>query len=324
MPIRPTVLLIDPQAERLRDLGNRLAAEGYEVVPVADPFAPAASPRGWRRRSSSPPPTRWRPGSIPRRCSAARRRARWWCSGRAPARRRRCPRRWPSCPSAVSTLRRSPAVCSWCCSAASWARRRTPASPRWWATSPRCRLIELLRGLDAAGASGRIDLRGGSLLLQGAAGGRRRGRARRVGSRRSAAWAACTRGRSASSPASCRRRPGDRGGSRRPGARRHRGLARRVPGPRRPPGGGARPELLRHLLRAAPAAHPRRRPARRHPAPDPRRPARPRRRDRATRCCAWRSGGSWCAASPAVQIVTDSTADLPPTSPPPTASPSCR
>ncbi len=36
MPARPTVLLIDPQAERLRDLGTRLAAEGYEVVPLAD------------------------------------------------------------------------------------------------------------------------------------------------------------------------------------------------------------------------------------------------------------------------------------------------
>src|SRR5206468_3646978 len=36
MPARPTVLLIDPNPERLRDLGTRLAAEGYEVVPVAD------------------------------------------------------------------------------------------------------------------------------------------------------------------------------------------------------------------------------------------------------------------------------------------------
>src|SRR3954467_6200700 len=36
MPPRPTVLLIDPPAQRLRDLGTRLAAEGYEVVPVAD------------------------------------------------------------------------------------------------------------------------------------------------------------------------------------------------------------------------------------------------------------------------------------------------
>jgi len=36
MPTRPTVLLVDPQAERLKDLGNRLAAEGYEVVPLAD------------------------------------------------------------------------------------------------------------------------------------------------------------------------------------------------------------------------------------------------------------------------------------------------
>jgi DegV family protein with EDD domain len=36
VPARPTVLLIDPQAGRLRDLGTRLAAEGYEVVPVAD------------------------------------------------------------------------------------------------------------------------------------------------------------------------------------------------------------------------------------------------------------------------------------------------
>ena len=37
MPTRPTVLLIDPQAGRLRNLGNRLAEEGYEVVPIADP-----------------------------------------------------------------------------------------------------------------------------------------------------------------------------------------------------------------------------------------------------------------------------------------------
>ena len=33
---RPAVLLLDPRAERLRDLGRRLAGEGYEVVPVAD------------------------------------------------------------------------------------------------------------------------------------------------------------------------------------------------------------------------------------------------------------------------------------------------
>jgi electron transfer flavoprotein alpha/beta subunit len=36
VPTRLTVLLIDPQAERLRDLGTRIAAEGYEVVPLAD------------------------------------------------------------------------------------------------------------------------------------------------------------------------------------------------------------------------------------------------------------------------------------------------
>ena len=36
VPARPTVLLIDPQADRLRELGNRLAAAGYEVVPLAD------------------------------------------------------------------------------------------------------------------------------------------------------------------------------------------------------------------------------------------------------------------------------------------------
>ena len=36
MPDRPTVLIVDPQAERLRELGNRLAAEAYEVVPVTD------------------------------------------------------------------------------------------------------------------------------------------------------------------------------------------------------------------------------------------------------------------------------------------------
>lgn len=33
---KPTVLLVDPQAERLRDLSHRLTAAGYEVVPVAD------------------------------------------------------------------------------------------------------------------------------------------------------------------------------------------------------------------------------------------------------------------------------------------------
>ena len=48
VPTRPTVLLIDPQAGRLRDLGKRLAAEGYEVVPVAD----AARARPLRRAGS--------------------------------------------------------------------------------------------------------------------------------------------------------------------------------------------------------------------------------------------------------------------------------
>jgi DegV family protein with EDD domain len=33
---KPTVLLVDPLAERLRDLSHRLTAAGYEVVPVAD------------------------------------------------------------------------------------------------------------------------------------------------------------------------------------------------------------------------------------------------------------------------------------------------
>jgi DegV family protein with EDD domain len=33
---RPTVLLLDPQADRLRDLSHRLTAEGYEVVPMGD------------------------------------------------------------------------------------------------------------------------------------------------------------------------------------------------------------------------------------------------------------------------------------------------
>ena len=36
MAARPTVLFVDPQADRLRDLASRLAAEGYEVVPVGD------------------------------------------------------------------------------------------------------------------------------------------------------------------------------------------------------------------------------------------------------------------------------------------------
>jgi DegV family protein with EDD domain len=36
VPARPTVLLIDPQADRLRELGQLLTAAGYEVVPLAD------------------------------------------------------------------------------------------------------------------------------------------------------------------------------------------------------------------------------------------------------------------------------------------------
>lgn len=36
MTARPTVLLVDAQGERLQGLGRSLAAEGYEVVPVAD------------------------------------------------------------------------------------------------------------------------------------------------------------------------------------------------------------------------------------------------------------------------------------------------
>lgn len=36
MVTRPAVLFVDPQAGRLRDLAARLAAEGYEVVPVGD------------------------------------------------------------------------------------------------------------------------------------------------------------------------------------------------------------------------------------------------------------------------------------------------
>ena len=34
---RPAVLVLDPRADRLRDLGQRLTADGYEVVPVSDP-----------------------------------------------------------------------------------------------------------------------------------------------------------------------------------------------------------------------------------------------------------------------------------------------
>ncbi|HEY4563221.1 MAG TPA: DUF4388 domain-containing protein, partial [Thermoanaerobaculia bacterium] len=166
MLARPTVLLIDPQAERLRDLGTRLAAEGYEVVPVADTTKARRFVEGLdaavivtttQALAAGIDPAALLGGSTTRTLVVL---------GADPAEE-------AALPEEVSFLAvgglEPPEV----------ARRlllvllgrELGAAPDAslanligdLAQTP---LIELLRGLEAAGASGRIDLRGGSLLLQ--------------------------------------------------------------------------------------------------------------------------------------------------------------
>jgi DegV family protein with EDD domain len=165
MPTRPTVLLIDPQAERLRDLGTRLAAEGYEVVPLADldraqRFAEALSAAVLvtTTEALAAGVDAMLPGGAPARTLVV----------------------LGSGPDEETSLPEEAAFLSMKGLAPPEIARRLllvllgreiGAAPDAHlgnlvgdlAQTP---LIVLLRGLDAAGTSGRIDLRGGSLLLQ--------------------------------------------------------------------------------------------------------------------------------------------------------------
>ena len=166
MSARPTVLLIDPQAERLRDLGSRLAAEGYEVVPVAGVARAQRFAAGLDTALIVTTTAALAQGIDPAALlsgSAARTLVVLGASADEEA----------ALPEEVAFL----AVGG--LEPAELARRlllvllgrELGASPDASAVSlvgdlAQTPLIELLRGLDAAGTSGRIDLRGGSLLLQ--------------------------------------------------------------------------------------------------------------------------------------------------------------
>jgi fatty acid kinase fatty acid binding subunit len=166
MPIRPTVLLIDPNPERLRDLGTRLAAEGYEVVPVADTakarrFAEALSAAvivtTTQALAAGIDPEALLGGSTARTLVVL---------GAAPEEEAALPEEAAFLSvgglGAPEIARRLLLVLL---------GREIGAAPDANLATlvgdlSQTPLIELLRGLDAAGTSGRIDLRGGSLLLQ--------------------------------------------------------------------------------------------------------------------------------------------------------------
>jgi DegV family protein with EDD domain len=174
VPARPTVLLIDPQAERLRDLGNRLAAEGYEVVPLADAARARRFAAGLETAVIVTTTEALAAGVDPAALLGG--------LAEPMARRERMartlvvlvdnPEQAEALPEEVSFLAvggiAPPEV----------ARRlllvllgrELGAAPDANLASlvgdlSQTPLIELLRGLGAAGTSGRIDLRGGSLLL---------------------------------------------------------------------------------------------------------------------------------------------------------------
>lgn len=166
MPTRPTVLLIDPQAERLRDLGHRLAAEGYEVVPVADAARAQRFAAGLGDAVIVTTADALAAGIDPAALLAGAARTLVVLGAR--------PEEEEALPETAAFLSinglEPPEI----------ARRlllvllgrELGATPDANLASlvgdlTQTPLIELLRGLNATGASGRIDLRGGSLLLQG-------------------------------------------------------------------------------------------------------------------------------------------------------------
>jgi DegV family protein with EDD domain len=165
VPTRPAVLLIDPQAGRLRDLGTRLAAEGYEVVPIADPTRARRFAEGLGAAVIVTTLEALAAGVDPASLLGG--------SARTLVVLGENPGEEEALPEAISFLpvgglepaeiaRRLLLVLL---------GRELGAPPDVNLTSlvgdlSQTPLIELLRGLDAAGTSGRIDLRGGSLLLQ--------------------------------------------------------------------------------------------------------------------------------------------------------------
>ncbi|MEO6192894.1 MAG: DegV family protein [Thermoanaerobaculia bacterium] len=166
MPTRPTVLLIDPQAGRLRELGNRLAEEGYEVVPIADPTRARRFAEGLGAAvivtttdalAAGVDPAAMLGGSAARTLVVL---------GENPGEEEALPEEVAFLPvgglEAPEIARRLLLVLL---------GRELGAVPDAGLASlvgdlSQIPLIELLRGLDATGTSGRIDLRGGSLLLQ--------------------------------------------------------------------------------------------------------------------------------------------------------------
>jgi DegV family protein with EDD domain len=171
VPARPTVLLIDPEAERLRDLGNRLAAEGYEVVPIADPARARRFADGLEAAVIVTTTAALKAGVDPAALLGG-------SEGIRPAARTvvvlgEGAAEEEALPAEVSFLPVGGVE------AAEIARRlllvllghELGAVPDAGLSSlvgdlAQTPLIELLRGFDAAATSGRIDLRGGSLLLQ--------------------------------------------------------------------------------------------------------------------------------------------------------------
>jgi DegV family protein with EDD domain len=159
MSTRPTVLLIDPQAERLREIGRELAAQGYEVVPVADPARAQRFAQGLGSAVIVVDPAALDPTGL-------------LAEGRTVVVLGQYPEDEEGLPEELSFLATAGLETS------ELARRlllvllghELGVEPDARLSSlvgdlSQTPLIELLRGLNAAGTSGRLDLRGGSLLV---------------------------------------------------------------------------------------------------------------------------------------------------------------
>jgi fatty acid kinase fatty acid binding subunit len=165
MSARPTVLLIDSQAGRLRELAQQLAARQYEVVPVADAARARRFAEGLGSAVIVAASEMLAAGFDPREILA---------EGRTVVVLGLRPEEEESLPEEISFL----AVAG--LDVPEVARRlllvllgrELGIAPDASLASlvgdlAQTPLIEVLRGLDAAGTSGRLDLRGGSLLLHG-------------------------------------------------------------------------------------------------------------------------------------------------------------
>ena len=165
MSTRPTVLLIDSQAGRLRELAQQLAAHQYEVVPVADAARARRFAEGLGSAVIVAASEMLASGFDPREILA---------EGRTVVVLGQRPEEEESLAEEVSFL----AVAG--LNVPEVARRlllvllgrELGIAPDASLASlvgdlAQTPLIEVLRGLDAAGTSGRLDLRGGSLLLHG-------------------------------------------------------------------------------------------------------------------------------------------------------------